>query len=89
MILAHTEDQYPFKTIYNKELTFYKFHQGSMSNPQWSESFNTKVDVSKYTEVTLQHKLLLEYVAQEAHTLDFDSRTEDQQSAVHTDAEER
>ena len=39
--------------------------------------------------MTCQHKALLEYFSQEAHSLDFDSCMEDQQSAVRIDAEER
>ena len=45
-VLAHIEYQYPFATVYDQELSFYTFHQGSMTNPQWYELFNTKFDVS-------------------------------------------
>ena len=34
-ILAQTEDQYPFATVYDQELAFYSFRQDSLSNPQW------------------------------------------------------
>jgi hypothetical protein len=34
-ILAQTEDQYPFATVYDQELAFYAFRQDSLSNPQW------------------------------------------------------
>jgi hypothetical protein len=71
--LAQTEDQYPFTTVYNQELNFYSFQQETMSNPQWYKKFNTKVDVGLAIGVTQQHKVLLEYVAQEnqCHTLTF------------------
>jgi hypothetical protein len=65
-VLAQTEDQYPFATVYDQELSFYSFKQDNLSNPQWYERFNTKVDVSGAIGVTLQHKVLLEYVAQES-----------------------
>jgi hypothetical protein len=42
-----------------------------MSNQQWYERFNTKVDVSRAIGVTHQHKVLLEYVAQESYTQAF------------------
>ena len=87
-VLAQTEDQYPFATVYDQELTFYTFHQWSMTNPQWYERFNKKVDVSESIGVTWKHKSLLEYVAQESHLLDFDSCTEDQQAAEWIDSEE-
>jgi hypothetical protein len=43
--LAQREDQYPFATGYDLELGFYSFWQETMSNPQWYEKCNTKVDV--------------------------------------------
>jgi hypothetical protein len=33
-ILAQTEDQYPFATVYEQELSFYSFRQENMNNPQ-------------------------------------------------------
>ena len=75
MILSQTEDQYLFASFYDWELNLYTFHKGSMSNPQWYERFNTKVDVSESVGVAQQHKSLMEYVAQEAHSLDFESCT--------------
>jgi hypothetical protein len=67
-ILAQTEDQYPFATVYDQEPSFYLFKKENLSNPQWYERFNTKVDVSGSIWVTQQHKILLEYVAQESYT---------------------
>jgi hypothetical protein len=32
-------------TVYDQDLGFYSFWQETMSNPQWYEKFNTKVDV--------------------------------------------
>jgi hypothetical protein len=63
-ILAQTEDQYPFATVYDQELSFYSFRQETLSNPQWYERFNTKVDVSEAIGLTRQHKVLLDYVDQ-------------------------
>jgi hypothetical protein len=51
-ILAQTEDQYPFATVYDQELAFYSFRQDSLSNPQWCKRFNTKVDVGAAIGVT-------------------------------------
>jgi hypothetical protein len=70
-ILAQTEDQYPFATVYDQELSFYSFKQETLSNPQWYERFNTKVDVSETISVTRHHKVLLDYVAQESYTKSF------------------
>jgi hypothetical protein len=70
-VLAKTEDQYPFSTVYDQELSFYSFRQEALSNPQWYERFNTKLDVGDDIGVMCQHKILLEYVAQETHTSAF------------------
>jgi hypothetical protein len=83
------EDQYPFATVYDQELGFYSFWQETMSNPQWYKKFNTKVDVGSAIGVTRQHMVLLEYVAQENHTLTFAALSAQQKQAVHEDAEER
>jgi hypothetical protein len=88
-ILAQTEDQYPFATVYDQELAFYSFRQETLMNAQWYERFNTRVDVGNAIGVTRQHKVLLNYVAQELHSQDFGALTNAQQQAVRTDAEER
>jgi hypothetical protein len=70
-VLAQTEDQCPFATVYDQELSCYSFKQDNMSNPQWYERFNTNVDVSGAIGATRQHKVLLEYVAQESYNRAF------------------
>ena len=59
-----------------------------MTNTQWYERFNTKVDIYDSIGVTRQHKAPPEYVVQESHSLDFDSCLLDQQEALHTDSKE-
>jgi hypothetical protein len=87
-MLAQMEDQNPFATVYNQELSFYSFWQETMSNLEWYEKFNTKVDVGSAIGVTQQHKVLLEYVAQENHMLAFTALSAEQKQAVHEDTEE-
>jgi hypothetical protein len=88
-ILAQTEDQYSFSTMYDQELSFYSFKQETLSNPQWYERFNTKVDVSEAIGVTQQHKVLLDYVAQESYTKYFEGLGVAEQKLVRDYAEER
>ena len=88
-ILAQTEDQYPFATVYDQELSFYGFWQESLSNPQWYEQFNTKIDIADAIGVTRQHKVLLEYVSKETHHQAFANLMDVQQEAIGKDAEER
>jgi hypothetical protein len=59
-----------------------------MSNLQWYEKFNLKVDVGSAISVTRQHKALLEYVAQESHTLAFTALSDEQKQLVRKDTEE-
>ncbi len=87
--LAQTEDQYPFATVYEQEFGFYSFRQETLSNPQWYEKFNTKIDVGSAVGVTRQHKVLLEYVAKEVHKKIFASLTDAEKETVRADAEER
>ena len=89
VILVHTEDQHPFATVYDQELSFYLFHQNTMSNAQWYEQFNTKVDVSTAIGITRQHTVLLEYLAQELHAYTFTTITLLEQDDVRIDAVER
>jgi hypothetical protein len=87
--LAQTEDQYPFATVYDQELLFYSFNQETLSNPQWYERSNTKVDVSEASGVTRQHKVLLDNVSQESYTKSFEGLEVAEQKLVRDDAEER
>ena len=87
--LAQTEDQYPFATVFDQELSFYTYRQDTLTNPQWYERFNTKVDVGEAIGVTRQHKVLLEYVAKELHNQDFATLSDAEQQVVRDDAEER
>ena len=88
-VLGQTEDQYPFAMVYNQELGFYAFKQDNLSNPQWYENFNTKVDAREAIGVTRQHKVLLMYVAQELYTQTFSALTEAEQVVTREDAKER
>ena len=44
-IMAQIEDQYPFGTVYEQEVAFYSFNQHNITNNQWYERFNNKVDI--------------------------------------------
>jgi hypothetical protein len=56
-----------------------------------NESHRPKIDQTTVNalSVTRQHKVLLEYVAQENHTLTFTALSAEQEQAVREDAEER
>jgi hypothetical protein len=90
-ILAQTEDQYPYATVYEQECTLYSFTQNSLTNEQWYERFNTKIDVGSAIGVTRQHQVLLETVTAEIGDgkTKFEDLTSDEQEDVRTKAEER
>ena len=67
VILAQTEDQYPFATIYDQEQSLYLFRQENLTSAQWYEHFNTNIYVGTAIRVTRQHEALLNYCANE-HT---------------------
>jgi hypothetical protein len=88
-ILAQTEDQYPYATVYDIECGIYSFSQNLLTNEQWYERFNTRVDVGEAIGVTRQHKVLLEHVAAEYGTTKFDDLPTDKQKEARETAEER
>jgi hypothetical protein len=53
------------------------------------QKFNTKVDVGLAIGITREHKVHLEYVAQENYTLTFAALSAEQKQALREDAEER
>jgi hypothetical protein len=59
-----------------------------MSNAKWYEQFNTRADIANAVSVTREHKPILEYVAQETHTNNFDNLTDIQKDEVREDAKE-
>jgi hypothetical protein len=87
--LAQSGDQYLFATVYDQELSFCLFKQETLLKTQWYERFNTKVHVSEAIGVTRQHKVLLNYVAQELYTKSLGGLGVVEQKLVRDDAEER
>jgi hypothetical protein len=83
------ENQHPFASVCDQELGLHSFHQETLSNAQWHERFNTKVDVREAIGVTRLHKVLVEHVSQEPHSQDFASLGAAEQQVVRDDAEER
>ena len=90
LILAQTEDQYPFATIYDKEQSLYSFRQENLTSAQWYERFSTNIDVGTAIGVTRQHEELLNYCANE-HTAGatYDTLAGADKLTIRNDAEER
>ena len=88
-VVAQTEDQYLFAIVYEQELSPYGFHQNIMTNNQWYEQFNTKFDFRTSIGVTRQNSVLLEWTAQSIHSSSYQDITNDQNTEIQTNVEER
>ena len=55
LVLAQTNDQYPYAAVYDQELALYQFKQDQLSNQAWYEQFNTKADVANSIGATRVH----------------------------------
>ena len=85
-VLAQTEDQYPFAIVYEQELLLYSFHQNTMTNDQWYDQFNSKVDDVTAIGFTRQHSVILECTAKSTHNASYQDITDDQKIGIQTDA---
>ena len=64
-VLAQMEDQYGYAIVYGQECSLYGFRQHTLTNKQYCQCFNTKVDVGILIFITIQHCDLMEGTAQE------------------------
>jgi hypothetical protein len=58
VILNQTEDQYAHSAVAEQIIAVYTTKQGNISNAQWYEQFNTRVDVAKSVSVDFGHQVL-------------------------------
>ena len=64
-ILAKTKDQYWYAPSYDQEYVIYGSNQHNLTNEQYYEKFNTKVDVGESIGVIRPHHVLMEDRTQE------------------------
>ena len=86
-VLAKTEYQYPFATVYEQECSINGFSKNNLINDQWYERFNIKIDVGSAIGLTLQHQVLLSHVAEESNNK-FEYITPEEEKYTWEDAEE-
>ena len=67
----------------------YGFQQHNLTNQQYYDRFNTKVNVGEYIGITRQHRFLIEDTTQETLKIQFDKLSSDEQPEVRKDTEER
>ncbi len=64
VILKQTDDQYPFAAIHEQVLAMHSTKQGTLTNAQWYERFNTRYKVARSIGVEFDNVTLLwEYCA--------------------------
>ena len=63
--------------------------QGNLSNNEWYDWFNTKVEVAKLVGVSFDFEKIWEYCALEAHKAAYTTLQPDEQDAVRVSARER
>ena len=76
-VLDQTKDQYPFAMVFKKECSIYSFSHNTLSNDQWYERFNNKIDIVSYIGVTWQHQVLLYHVAEYSNKKFYDTTPEE------------
>ncbi len=90
VILKQTEDQYPVAALWEQLTNVANVNkQGNLSNNEWYDWFNTKVEVAKSVGVSFDFEKIWEYCALEAHKAAYISLQPDEQEAVRVSARER
>jgi hypothetical protein len=77
-VMTQTEQRNPFKTAFELKLELYQYEQGAMSNTDWYERFNTKVEIATALEIVFCDPCLLK------HTLAKDTSFHDSTGTVPT-----
>jgi hypothetical protein len=89
VILKQTEDQYPVAALWEQLCKVTNAKQGNMTNNEWYDQFNTKVEVAESVGGSFHFEKICEYCAQEAHKATYSSLKPDEQAAVRASAKER
>ena len=79
VIMKQTEDQYPVAALWEQLCNVTLAKQGNMTNIEYYERLNTKIDVAESAGVFFNYERIWEYCAQEAHKKPYSPLTSDQQ----------
>ena len=61
VVQGQTDDQYVYATVYDQLLGLFGFRQENLTNAQWYEKFNSRVDVATACGVEFGHQVLYDY----------------------------
>ena len=66
-IMAQSEDEYPFETVYVCEQRFYSGQQGDLLNHRFYDKFNVQCDVDKAVGIERVHPTLINYMTEQSY----------------------
>jgi hypothetical protein len=89
VIMKQTEDQYPVAALWEQLCNVTQAKQGNMTNIEYYERLNTKIDVAESVGVSFDFERIWEYCAQETHKQSYSSLTSDKQALARSEAKER
>jgi hypothetical protein len=89
VVLKQTEDQYPVAALWEQLSNVANAKQGNLTNNEWYDCFNTKVEVAKSVGVSFDFENIWEYCALEAHKSAYTLLLPDKQEAIRVSARER
>jgi hypothetical protein len=61
VVQGQTDDQYVYASVYNQLVGLLGFRQENLTNAQWYEKFNSRVDVATACRVEFEHQVLINY----------------------------
>jgi hypothetical protein len=67
VVLKQTEDQYPVAVLWELLSNVANAKQGNLTNNEWYDRFNTKVEIAESVGVSFDFEKIWEYCALEAH----------------------
>lgn len=87
--LKQTEDQYPIAALWEQLCNVTNAKQGNLTNNEWYDRFNTKVEVAESVGVSFEFKRIWQYCAQESYKKSYEELQPEEKSTVRTSARER
>ena len=89
VVLKQTEDQYPVAAVWEQYGQVYNAKQGSMTNTEWYERFNTKVEVAESVGCKFACDKTLDYCAELQYKMSYARLGPAEQAAVDILARDR
>jgi hypothetical protein len=89
VVLKQTEDQYPVAAVWDQYSAVFNARQGSLSNTEWYERFNTKVEVAESVGCVFGQDKILDYCAEMEFKSPYNGLSTAEQAEVEIQAREQ